>query len=88
MINKYTAIWDDSDWWFITYLDENNKTKVYLSIEGHEDDTRAKIIADSLNLYYNELIPEWSEEEYILVSDIWRIYKNNPGTIGKKASIE
>jgi hypothetical protein len=34
-----------------------------------------------------ELTPDWSEEEYELVSAIWWIFRMNPGTNGKKAVI-
>ena len=35
-----------------------------------------------------KLIPAWSENEYILASDLWRIFKKNPGTNGKKMAID
>lgn len=34
-----------------------------------------------------ELKPAWSEDEYILASTIWKIFKSNPGTSGKKEAI-
>lgn len=35
-----------------------------------------------------ELHPAWSEDEYILISDIWKIFKYEPGTNGKKKALE
>lgn len=35
-----------------------------------------------------ELYPAWSEDEYILVSDLWKIFKNNLGTNGKKLALK
>lgn len=49
----YTANWDDNGWWFINKLTINDDGKwiykVWLAIEGEQDDTRANEIIDSLN---------------------------------------
>lgn len=34
-----------------------------------------------------ELLPAWSESEYILASDLWKIFKTEAGTSGKKKAI-
>lgn len=34
-----------------------------------------------------ELSPEWSEDEYMLASAIWTIFKSESGTSGKKKAI-
>lgn len=34
-----------------------------------------------------ELLPAWSESEYILASDLWKIFKTDAGTSGKKKAI-
>jgi hypothetical protein len=34
-----------------------------------------------------ELHPAFSEDEYIFVSTLWKIYKSNPGTDGKKMAV-
>ncbi len=35
-----------------------------------------------------ELTPAWSEDEYILASDLWKIFKHNLGTVGKKKAVD
>lgn len=49
----YTTSWDDSGWWFIHKLTYDPKYgfvyKVWLSIEGEQDDEKAKLITESLN---------------------------------------
>jgi len=35
-----------------------------------------------------ELIPDWSEEEQVLISKIWRIFKENPENIGMRKGID
>jgi len=35
-----------------------------------------------------QLLPAWSEDEYILASTIWKIFKSEPGTSGKKKAID
>lgn len=34
-----------------------------------------------------KLLPAWSEDEYILASDLWKIFKTDVGTSGKKKAI-
>lgn len=49
----YTTTWDDSGWWFIHKLTHDAingfQYKVWLSIEGEQDDERAKLITAALN---------------------------------------
>lgn len=35
-----------------------------------------------------KLSPPWTEEEYILISTIWKIFKTNQGTNGKKIALD
>ncbi len=35
-----------------------------------------------------QLTPAWSEDEYILASDLWKIFKKYPGTEGKKMVVD
>lgn len=34
-----------------------------------------------------KLFPAWSEDEYALASDLWKIFKSDAGTSGKKKAI-
>ena len=54
------------------------------------DEQRAREIealAKQMDVPNYELSPPWSEHEYALVSIIWRIFKANPGTNGKKIAL-
>jgi len=44
-------------------------------------------IEEQMNRPRFELHPAFSEDEYIFVSTIWKIYKSNPGTDGKKMAV-
>lgn len=45
-------------------------------------------IEEQMNKPRFELHPAWSEDEYILASEIWKILKSEAGTSGKKRVIE
>lgn len=45
---KYKSEWDDNGWWFV-WKDVGDKWKVFLPIEGDEDDERANTIVKALN---------------------------------------
>lgn len=44
-------------------------------------------IKEQMNKPRFELHPAFSEDEYIFVSTLWKIYKSNPGTDGKKMAV-
>ena len=45
-------------------------------------------IAKQMNIPTYELTPPWSEDEYVLISTIWRVFKANPGTNGKMIALD
>jgi hypothetical protein len=51
-----------------------------------------KTIEDQINYHESrekfELKPSWSEHEYSLISAIWKIFKLNLGTEGKKMAVD
>ena len=55
------------------------------------DEARAREIeslAKQMNQPNYELTPPWSEDEYILISTIWKVFKSNSGTNGKKIALD
>jgi len=47
-----------------------------------------KRMQDEMDKPKFNLFPAWSEDEYILASNLWKIFKSNAGTSGKKMAIE
>ena len=55
------------------------------------DEQRAREIeelAKQMNEPSYELTPPWSEDEYILISTIWKVFQTNKGTNGKKIALD
>lgn len=55
------------------------------------DEQRAREIvelAKQMNEPSYELSPPWSEDEYTLISTLWKVFKANPGTNGKKIGLD
>lgn len=57
-------------------------------INSEERARKIKYLADQMDKIQFELQPPWSEEEYILISTIWKIFKSSPGTSGKKMAMD
>lgn len=54
----YSTSWDDSGWWFINQKTHDGKIKVYLAIEGEQDDSRAIEVTNALNSTIEKAVDE------------------------------
>ncbi len=69
-------------------LEKENKNKIMS--KPILDEQRARQIPslkEQMDKPKFELLPAWSEDEYILASNLWKIFKSNQGTSGKKMAI-
>ena len=53
-----------------------------------QEQDKLKNLLNKWDIPNYDLSPPWSEDEYSLISIIWRIFKHNPGTNGKKIALD